>query len=90
MQDASEYFQYLLDIMTKAERVSNQRLGSAQGPPTASAFEFGIETRVQCLESGRVSYKRDAPTNLLSLNIPIEAAANQEEVDQYKVGALLT
>ena len=68
--------------MTKAERVSAHRSGTL---PTASAFEFGIETRVQCLESGRVSYKQDAATNILSINIPVEAADNQEEVDLYKV-----
>lgn len=84
-QDASEYFQYLLDFMVKAERTSSSRLGQASDPSTASVFEFGLETRVQCLESNRVSYKCDAPSNILSLNIPIEAAANQEEVDQYKV-----
>lgn len=90
-QDASEYFQYLLDIMNKAERVASSRLGQPlEAASTASAFEFGIETRVQCLESGRVSYKRDAPTNILSLNIPIEAAANKEEVDQYKVRSRTT
>ena len=68
--------------MTKAERVSGHRSGTL---PTASAFEFGVETRVQCLESGRISYKQDAPTNILSINIPVEAADNQEEVDLYKV-----
>ena len=87
-QDASEYFQYLLDIMTKAERISGSRLGQALDRSSASAFEFGIETRVQCTESGRVSYKNDAPTNILSLNIPVDAAANKREVDQYKVGVI--
>ncbi len=82
LQDASEYFQYLLDIMTKAERISGHRSSELT---TASAFEFGIETRVQCSESGRVSYKHDGPTNILSINIPVEAADNQEEVDLYKV-----
>lgn len=84
LQDASEYFQHLLDVMTKAERISSHSSGAL---PTATAFEFGIETRVQCLESSRVSYKQDAPTNILSVNIPVEAADNQEEVELYKVSA---
>lgn len=84
-QDASEYFQYLLSIMSKAERISGTRLGQTSEPSmSATAFEFGIETKVQCVESGRVSYKRDAPTNILSLNIPMDAAANKKQVDQYK------
>jgi len=33
----------------------------------------------------RVSYKRDAPTNILSLNIPMEAAANKDQVEEYQV-----
>ena len=85
LQDASEFFQYLLDIMTRAERGAGARLAQAVQQPTASAFEFGIETRVQCSESGRVSYKRDAPTNVLALNIPMEAAANKSEVEEYQV-----
>ena len=71
--------------MTRAERGAGARLAQAVQQPTASAFEFGIETRVQCSESGRVSYKRDAPTNVLALNIPMEAAANKSEVEEYQV-----
>jgi hypothetical protein len=33
----------------------------------------------------RVSYKRDAPTNILSLNIPMDAAANKDQVEEYQV-----
>lgn len=52
-QDAQEYFNYLLDILTRSERSSSSRFpaGSAQ---TFKLFEFGIETRVECLNSHRV------------------------------------
>lgn len=83
-QDASEYLQFLLEVMSRAERTLSQRVAEAAGH-TAGALEFSIETRVQCGESGRVSYKRDAPTNILSLNIPVEAAANLDEVEEYQV-----
>ena len=32
-----------------------------------------------------MSYKRDAPTNIFSLNIPMEAAANKDQVEEYQV-----
>lgn len=71
--------------MTRAERAGIQRLGNPNEGLTAAAFEYGIETRVQCSESGRVSYKRDAPTNVLSLNVPLDAAANKDAVEEYQV-----
>ena len=86
MQDASEYFQYLLDLMSKSERVSKQRLPSlSEKGSTSSVFEFSAITRIQCHESGRVNYKRDAATNLLSLNIPMSHATNKNDVELYEV-----
>lgn len=86
MQDASEYFQYLLDLMSKSERVSKQRLPFlSENGPTSSAFEFSAITRIHCHESGRVKYKRDAATNLLSLNIPMSHATNKNDVELYEV-----
>lgn len=46
---------------------------------------FQTEDRVQCLESQRVSYKR-AVTNVLPLDIPLEAATNKAELADYQVG----
>ena len=40
---------------------------------------------MQCLESQRVSYKR-AVTNVLPLDIPLEAATNKAELADYQVG----
>ncbi|KAK9828649.1 hypothetical protein WJX72_001313 [[Myrmecia] bisecta] len=82
-QDASEYFQHLLEFMTRAERAAAQRLGIAEAPPTADAFKFEMEDRIQCGESGRVSYKRSVST-LLGLDIPLEAATNKEELEEFQ------
>jgi hypothetical protein len=84
-QDAVEYFQHLLEVMTRAERAAGGRLSSPGEPPTAAAFGFQVEDRVQCSESGRVSYKR-TPANVLSLDIDPDAATNKDELDEYKVG----
>ena len=49
-QDALEYFQHLLELMTRAERAAGSRLGggdiSAAGP-SAEVFSFQLEDRKQ-------------------------------------------
>jgi len=91
-QDAVEYLQYLLDFMTRAERVGASRLGpliagdSATGAelPTANLFKFKLEDRVQCMASNKVKYvPRD--DMLLQLQIPLEAATNATQVSAYQV-----
>lgn len=84
LQDAREYFQYLLEVMTRAERSSMQRLGQPLQPPTAHAFQFELEDRIQCVESGRLSYKRSL-TNVLAMDIPVDAATNKEELEDFQV-----
>ncbi len=52
-QDAVEYVQHLLDVMTRAEHASGTRLGAAGGgEATAAMFQFELEDRTQCVESG--------------------------------------
>ncbi|KAK9805947.1 hypothetical protein WJX73_007684 [Symbiochloris irregularis] len=91
-QDAVEYFQHLLGVMTRAERSAASRLPSSSGgssssagaeQPTAAAFEMEMEDRVQCGASGCVSYKRER-TNTWSLGIPVEAATNASELEAYQ------
>ncbi|KAL4155017.1 hypothetical protein PRNP1_007131 [Phytophthora ramorum] len=91
-QDAVEYLQYLLDFMTRAERVAAGRLGllvpgdgaSSAELPTASLFKFKLEDRVQCMASNKVKYvSRD--DMLLQLQIPVEAATNANQVSAYQV-----
>lgn len=82
-QDAREYFQYLLDVMTRSERTSMQRLGRPNQPPTADAFNFELEDRIQCLETGRLSYKRSL-TNVLAMDIPVDAATNKDELEDFQ------
>ena len=80
-QDAVEYFQHLLEVMTRAERAAGSRL--SEGAPTAAQFTFELEDKVTCLESGNVRYsvRKD---NVLSLGIPIDKATNKESVDAFK------
>ncbi|EIE18246.1 ubiquitinyl hydrolase [Coccomyxa subellipsoidea C-169] len=82
-QDAVEYFQHLLEVLSRAERSTGQRLGPAAPQPTATAFGFQVEDRVQCSESGRVSYRR-TPQNVLALDIDPQAAINKQELEDVK------
>jgi ubiquitin carboxyl-terminal hydrolase 5/13 len=52
-QDAQEFFNHLLDLATRAERAAAGRLPGVD-EPTSKLFEFGVETRIQCLKSQRV------------------------------------
>ncbi|KAA6426280.1 MAG: ubiquitin carboxylterminal hydrolase [Trebouxia sp. A1-2] len=82
-QDAREYFQHLLEVMTRAERTSMQRLGRPDQPPTADVFRFELEDRIQCMESSRLSYKRSL-TNVLAMDIPVDAATNKDELEDFQ------
>ena len=83
-QDAVEYFQHLLEVMTRAERAETRRTRAIDGLKfTASQFEFEVEERVACVESGKVRYvtRRE---NVLPLEVPVDLATNKEEVDRER------
>ena len=79
-QDAVEYFQHLLDVMTRAERANSARL--SEGPPTAEQFGFAIEDKITCVESGNVRYS-SRKENVLSLEVPVNKATNKASLDAY-------
>ncbi|KAG2435345.1 hypothetical protein HXX76_007418 [Chlamydomonas incerta] len=93
-QDAAEYFTHLLEQIARAEHTQAQRLGISAGgggggsaglgsQPLPAAFRFNLQDRVQCGESGAVSYKSQ-PHSLLLLQVPLEAATNAEAVAEYR------
>ena len=79
-QDAVEYFQHLLDVMTRAERANSARL--SEGPPIAEQFGFAIEDKITCVESGNVRYS-SRKENVLSLEVPVGKATNKASLDAY-------
>lgn len=74
-QDALEYFQHLLDQIERCH-VSN-----VQQDPSRS-FKFFVEERILCSSSGKVKYNKRVD-NVLSLNIPLQAALNKDEVSAF-------
>lgn len=84
-QDAEEYLRYLLDLLTAAESAAGGRL--APGPPTALAFAFDTEDRVQCTETGRLSYPRTHGNLVLGLDIPLAAAVNKDALEGFQACA---
>ena len=83
-QDASYFFMHFLSLLENQERAQNARLQSPHGRlPCSRLFVFSQEQRIQCSESGAVSYTYTEPTQL-SLHIPLDAASNRREVVAYK------
>lgn len=88
LQDAVEYFQYLLDLITKEESVHKSRLDvGPEAPLTANSFSFKTVDRIECNETRAVSYNTSITTDL-GLDIPLEAATNQAELANYRVRLL--
>lgn len=82
-QDASEFLQYYLDILGRAERTA---LGSRleAGKSSASLFEFAVEERIeQATEAKGVKYSR-LKMSELGLPVKLEDAENLAEVTAFK------
>lgn len=79
-QDVSEFFQYFLEVLGRAERVSLPRValpGALAPVPTPSIFEYHVQVRYQCQQSGEVKYSPQGPAtlyNLLDLPVPLDQA----------------
>lgn len=79
-QDVSEFFQYFLEVLGRAERVSLPRValpGAVAPVPTPSIFEYHVQVRYQCQQSGEVKYSPQGPStlyNLLDLPVPLDQA----------------
>lgn len=72
-QDAQEFFLHLLTLL--------ERHTKDQGNP-GECFKFEIEERFQCSSSKKVKYLSRSEV-CLSLQIPMDAAINKEEVRFY-------
>ncbi|KAG9452804.1 hypothetical protein H6P81_005708 [Aristolochia fimbriata] len=73
-QDALEFFLHLLDQVERAHT------GKPEQDPTRS-FKFIVEERLSC-PSGKLAYNNRTDC-ILSLNIPLDAAINKEEVEAF-------
>ena len=74
-QDALKFFQHLLDHVER-NNTENPQLDPSR------CFKFCIEERILC-PSGKVSYNKRVD-NVLSLNIPLHAAINKDEVVAFE------
>lgn len=84
-QDASEFFQYLLDKLTKAERKGRSRF-EKEGSfnlPTEALFRFKVEERIEDCQSKKVRYMTRTE-NILSLAIDMNAATNKAQYEEFE------
>ena len=80
-QDAVEYFQHLLEVMTRAERKDAERLGTKDdGKRSARRFEFDVEEKTTCAVSGSVRYVKRRE-NVLPLEVSVSSATNLREIE---------
>ncbi|XP_064598849.1 ubiquitin carboxyl-terminal hydrolase 5-like [Liolophura sinensis] len=73
-QDAQEFLLHIINVIERNSRGTEN--------PTDS-FKYEVEERVQCGGSSKVRYSKRSEY-LLSLNIPLEAAVNKDEVLAYE------
>ena len=89
-QDAVEFLQHFLDLLTRAERAGADRVAAADAAagaalaatpptPTSDALRFVMEERVACGATGAARYT-SAESTVLSLDIPLDAATNAADV----------
>ncbi|KAI8100790.1 hypothetical protein M9434_005181 [Picochlorum sp. BPE23] len=78
-QDAQEFLSFLIDQVAREEHGNKDRIGDAN---FENNFKMGLQTRIQCQESHRTSYKSEQST-CLSLEIPIDSAINAHEVETH-------
>lgn len=85
-QDSSEFFQYFLDKITRAERGERYRLRDQEEgrfKPTEALFNFLVEERIQDGQSKKVKYLTRSD-NMLSLSIDVNAALNRAQYDEFE------
>lgn len=87
-QDASEFFQYFLEIIANAEQMGHNRFSSdreAGSKPvsTQALFGFMLEERIEDCQSKKFKYMSRAE-NTLSLTIDTDAATNKAQYYEFR------
>ncbi|KAI0562705.1 Ubiquitinyl hydrolase [Gracilaria domingensis] len=87
-QDASEFFQHLLDKLSRAERTGKARLQSDSDAAesfvhTSALFGFELEDRIEEFQTKKVRYITRYD-NLLSLEIDVSAAVNKDQFEEFE------
>ncbi len=88
-QDASEFYQHLLENLVAAEYqgASGRLMSSGDNPddflPTNSLFSYELEERLECQQSRKSRYMTKID-NMLSLPIALDSATNKGLVEEYE------
>ena len=80
-QDAQEYFNHLVETLTRSEHAEAPRLTGSKR--LSSLFEFESIERISCNTTKKVRYAT-SKERMLGLHIPLDAAVNASEVAAYK------
>jgi ubiquitin carboxyl-terminal hydrolase 5/13 len=88
-QDAEEFWEHLMTLVEREEDKARARglagsdVAASTGGSLSALFAFEEETRMQCLTSKQVRYKRD-PARGITLPIVEEEAVNRAEWAEYE------
>ncbi len=76
-QDAQDYYLHLLNVMERENKKSGRAKNAFHG------LQFEVEDRLECGSTGKVKY-HSRVEDFMPVAIPLEAATNQEAVDEWK------
>lgn len=82
-QDAVEFFQYLLQLIERAETSNKLKDPNCKTFDPAHVLKFMAEDRKQDIETSKVQYLTPRVDNILSVDVPLDRATNREEYDTY-------
>ena len=83
-QDAVEYFQHVVETITRNERSCHDRWEANVDAPLSDLFQFEFQDRIECSSSHKVKYV-DRGDLLLQLQIPIEAIKTSPSSKRQKI-----
>ncbi|GBG29389.1 Ubiquitin carboxyl-terminal hydrolase 5 [Hondaea fermentalgiana] len=73
-QDSREYFQFVLDRISRMERANTASYFDAGLRDPSRLFSFLVEERLECQQSGKVKYQNNV-SNVLMLSVPAPPSA---------------
>lgn len=86
-QDAHEFFLFLMDLIERNDKdgrfFETEKDDFRSSGDPSKCLEFVIEDRIQCSQSGKVTYKHRVES-CLSLHVDVELATNKDQVQEFK------
>eukprot|EP01063_Lacrimia_lanifica_P004742 TRINITY_DN126_c0_g2_i1.p1 TRINITY_DN126_c0_g2~~TRINITY_DN126_c0_g2_i1.p1 ORF type:complete len:819 (+),score=375.82 TRINITY_DN126_c0_g2_i1:60-2516(+) len=83
-QDAYEYLDHVLSLLTKAERQGRARLSDGSEADTVDGFTYSLVERLECGASHKVRYTT-ATGNILKLGVPVSQEVKERQAKRPRL-----